>query len=348
MKNYKVFGAFRTNSAGVWYFAPQTGVFKEGKPCKGFGAVKYREGSVYTGDLYYDGKNFNKLGFGRQDFSRSEIGCLIEGINERKYLFAGRYDYRKTDWIYGNGVLYYTDAEGKPSHFKKGFFSGLIKIKDYEGEFDYGALIDGYTPDMESDYDEDAERIKRRFMSVRTSAEGQGVKALFVGDSYFELFDSPEFAGENLFGRLFGEGCVNAGVGGSRFSDWLGWTDIFGHIPAPEKIFVNLGFNDLHSGYSVKTVYSNFRKFIKVLRGYYPEAEIYLSAVVRSPVFGESADRENEYNALIKDNARKLQVTVFDWNGLIEPTYEYFHPDGVHPNEKGYGIFFGELNKLLK
>ena len=41
-------------------------------------------------------------------------------------------------------------------------------------------------------------------------------------------------------------------------------------------------------------------------------------------------------------------MTVFDWNGLIEPTYEYFHPDGVHPNEKGYGIFFGELNKLLK
>ena len=74
MKNYKVFDAYKTNSAGVWYFVPDGGVFKKGKPCKGFGAIKYAEGSVYTGDIFYDGKNFNKKGYGQQDFTKSNIG----------------------------------------------------------------------------------------------------------------------------------------------------------------------------------------------------------------------------------------------------------------------------------
>ena len=29
-------------------------------------------------------------------------------------LLAGEYDYRKTDWIYGNGVLYFVTADNRP------------------------------------------------------------------------------------------------------------------------------------------------------------------------------------------------------------------------------------------
>ena len=60
-KNILIIENFKTNSAGIWYFVPE-GVFKMGKPCKGFGSIKYVEGSVYSGDIYYDGKNFEKLG----------------------------------------------------------------------------------------------------------------------------------------------------------------------------------------------------------------------------------------------------------------------------------------------
>lgn len=39
-KLYKIFDAYKLNSVGVWYFIPNEGAFKAGKPCKGFGAIK--------------------------------------------------------------------------------------------------------------------------------------------------------------------------------------------------------------------------------------------------------------------------------------------------------------------
>ena len=349
MKNYKVFDAYKTNSVGVWYFVPDTGEFRTGKACKGFGCIKYAEGSVYTGDIFYDGKNFNKLGYGKQDFSRSDIGKTVPALGEKKDMFVGRYDYRKTDWIYGNGVVYYTDEKGKPSHFRKGFFRGLDKIKEYQGEFDYRTLLSGYTPDMEFDYDETAGVIEaRRKMISCDIAAAQSPYTLFVGDSYFELFSDGELAGKNVFDRFFNRHYVNAGICGSKFSDWLKWADTFEGVPAPEKIVVNLGFNDLHTGASVAKIYSDFNKFMSVLRGYFPEVNVYLVSVVHAPNCANFFEKENEFNLKIARNAERNGVIVGEWNSLIEQSGENcFHSDAVHPNECGYGLFAQFLKQLL-
>lgn len=350
MKNYKVFAAFKKNAVGVWYFAPKEGTFKKCIPCKGFGCIKYAEGSVYTGDIYYDGKKFNKIGNGQQDFSRSDIGKVVPTIGEKKYLFVGRYDYRKTDWIYGNGVLYYTDESGKPTHFRKGFFRGLDKIKEYQGEFDYSTLLEGYTPEMEFDYDESTGALEARWKVILSeiSAARQSY-TLFIGDSYFELFADPEFAGANLFHKVLPENCVNAGVCGSKFSDWLEWAEKLKDAPAPEKIVINLGFNDLHNGASVAKTYSNFRKFIAVLRSYFPNVKIYLISVVHAPDSTNYLEKENAYNAKIAECAKRNDVTVGEWNSLIlESGVNCFHADAIHPNENGYALFAQFIKDLLK
>lgn len=349
MKNYKVFDAYKTHSVGVWYFVPDAGEFRRGKPCKGFGCIKYAEGSVYTGDLFYDGKSFNKLGYGQQDFSRSEIGKTVPALGEKKHLFVGRYDYRKTDWIYGNGVLYYTYENGNPSHFRKGFFRGLDKIKEYQGEFDDRTLLNGYTPEMEFDYDENAGVLEARRKVISCDiAAAQSPYTLFVGDSYFELFSDPELARKNVFRQFFDGHYVNAGICGSTFSDWLKWADIFEGVPAPEKIVINLGFNDLHTGASVAKIYSDFNKFMTVLRGYFPATKIYLIGVVHAPNCANFAEKENEFNWKIAQNAERNGVTVGGWNGLIEQSGENcFHSDAIHPNEYGYGLFARFLNELL-
>ena len=143
--NIKVKKAFKLDEVGIQFFVPNNmALYKSGKPCHGFGQIKYGEGSVYIGEVYFDGKEFHKLGYGRQDFTYSLIGNVDSIINEKIYLFVGEFDYRKTNWIYGNGVLYYRDLEGKPSRFVKGFFSCLNKTDEYKGEFDYSLLIDGY------------------------------------------------------------------------------------------------------------------------------------------------------------------------------------------------------------
>lgn len=349
MQNCKIFEAFKTNSPGVWYFVPNDGVFKKGKPCKGFGCIKYAEGSVYTGDIFYDGKSFNKIGYGQQDFTRSGIGGVIPGLGEKKYKFVGRYDYRKTDWIYGNGVVYYTDEEGRPTHFRKGFYKGLDKTGGYKGEFDNGILLDGYTPEMEFDFDENAERLKERWGQIRSAVfDAEKVDVLFLGDSYFELSDNAEFAGKNLFKVHFPAGYINAGIGGTRFIDWIGWADKIKDFPAPDKIVINLGFNDLHLGRSVKQAYSDFKKFTGILRGFFPETKLYLVSVIHSPNCENLFDKECEYNRLIKENAAKYGVTVCDWNSLIVESGENcFHADAIHPNETGYGLFARFLKNLL-
>lgn len=350
MKNYKIFEAFKTNSVGVWYFMPNEGAFQKGKPSKGFGCIKYAEGSVYTGDLYYDGKHFNKIGFGKQDFTQSNIGDVLPAVGERKYLFVGRYDYRKTDWIYGNGVVYYTDREGNPTHFRKGFYSGLGKIGDYRGEFDYSRLLKGYTPEMEFDYDEGAGILEERWKAIQAAIEKvHKIESLFIGDSYFELADSPKYAGKNLLKNTFINNCVNAGVCGSQFSDWLGWIEKFKDIPAPEKIVINLGFNDLHAGKPYERVYRDFKKFLKLLRGYFPNAKIYLICAVHCPNDVNCYDEEVAYNSTVKARAKKNGIVVGDWNDRISASgVNCFHSDAVHPNEKGYGLFVQFLKELLE
>lgn len=350
MANCKIFDAFKTNSAGVWYFVPKEGAFHKGKPCKGFGCIKYAEGSVYTGDIFYDGKNFNKIGYGQQDFTHSAIGNPIPAIGEKKYKFVGNYDYRKTDWIYGNGVLYYTDSEGKPTHFRKGFYRGLDWIGAYRGAFDGRILLDGYTPDMEFDFDENANRLQDRWTQIQSAVKSaERVRVLFVGDSYFELSDNAEYAGKNIFHDLFPKDYINVGICGTRFLDWIGWADKMKEFPAPEKIVLNLGFNDLHGGRAVKTVYSDLKKFLKILHGCFPQTEIYLIGVVHAPNCANQYAKECEYNELIKTNAIKYGVKAGDWNDLIRGSGENcFHADAVHPNERGYGLFMYFIKNFIR
>ena len=151
--NIKVYNSFKVNGNGINFFVPNDKeLYKKGKPTYGFGQIKYAEGSVYTGEVYFDGTNYHKLGYGKQEFTFSGLGCVDPVINEKIYLFVGEFDYTKTNWIYGNGVLYYRDPEGNPSRFVKGFFSCLDKVAEYKGEFDYSLLVDGYSKEMESDY----------------------------------------------------------------------------------------------------------------------------------------------------------------------------------------------------
>ena len=347
-KNILIFENFKTNSAGIWYFVPE-GVFKMGKPCKGFGSIKYVEGSVYSGDIYYDGKNFEKLGYGQQDFTLSTLSSCGAVSSDVLYKYVGKFDYRKTDWIYGNGVMYYKGADGKPTHFRKAFFSGLSVIGEYRGEFKE-PLLEGYTPEMEFFCDwknMNAETTIKRVCERYTNAENADV--LFIGDSYFELAEAQDYAGGNKFSAFFPESYANAGIGGSTFGDWLGYLPRLKGLPQFKKIVVNLGFNDLHStGSDEKTVY-HYTEFLKLTKKIFPKAQIYIIKTVHAPNFSEHKGLEDAFNEALENSAERFGVKVVDWNGLIAESGEScFHSDGVHPNEHGYGIFREFLKSFLK
>ena len=93
--NIKVFNSFKVNGNDINFFVPTNmSDYKKKKPTSGFGQIKYAEGSVYTGEVYFDGKNYHKLGYGKQEFTYSTLGAIDPVINEKPYLYVGEF-YRK-------------------------------------------------------------------------------------------------------------------------------------------------------------------------------------------------------------------------------------------------------------
>ena len=346
----KIFRCFHNFSAGVQFFVPEDETaYASGKPCHGFGSVRYYEGSVYYGQLYFDGEQYNKIGFGRQDFLLSSAISTLEPFRKiRKAFFIGQFDYRKTDWIYGNGVLYYVNEDNRPACFKKGFFEGLTKIAEYEGEFDPSTLADGFTPDMERDFDEWTDMLTHM---LERSTNVVSLENLWIGDSYFELWDNAAYLGAHFYDAFDNATNLNIGVGGTRFCDWLRFIKDLDELPAPKQIFLNLGFNDIHSGFSAECVFGSLTEFLKQFRARFPYAEYVLLNVVKAPNYPNYYEEEEKFNAMTREAANRLNVKIVDMRTQIEHAggiNQCFHVDGIHLNARGYQAYSALIRKYMK
>ena len=324
---------------------------------KMFGSIRYVDLSVYTGPLIYKYNKGNKIGFGEQDFSHSDFFHSEEaGIsNEYKmFKYIGNFDYRKTDWIFGNGVLYFT-KDNKPSGFVKAYWWGLRPIKPYKGNFDYSQLLDGYTKDMELT----PSLIHfNRFNVVKSRAiERKKAKSILIGDSWFEFYEKgpTEEATGNFILDSQGKDVLNLGIGGSTYSDWIMYLpEILPHISF-EKVFVNLGFNDSHTGLSALQIFMHFKKVIKAVLKYNKKALIYVNLI--SPCVGipYTQKKKNSINLLTKIFSKMHKNVVclpvnkcfMDKNKPVDNLKDYFYIDGIHLNKKGSKLWSEEFRRLF-
>lgn len=340
---------FYNCATGVWLFVPDNiKKYRNNKPCKGFGIIRYDEGSVYTGDIYYDGINYNKLGFGRQDFAASGLGNItIE--NERILCYVGQFDYRKTDWIYGNGVLYLVNNKGEPTRFIKGFYDGLGKIGEYQGTFEESNLISGYSLNMESDY---CPRDDLFNDELKAYHKGNKLKALFIGDSYFEFWHYRDFTNTLFYETYDQNEYLNLGLGGTKFSDWLVYGPKINLSKDPENIVIHLGVNDTHSWISCAEILRNYRQLIGLLKEQFPTSKIILLTATESPAFEHKLDVVRRWNKLIKKEAKKDRVIIVDLASELKKIYEeketnFFVQDGLHLNCEGYKVIINLLKEVL-
>jgi len=345
MNYLKITAAFKTFSSGVQFFVPENpAAYAAGKPCKGFGSVRYGEGSVYYGDLYFDGKRYNKLGFGRQDFMLSGLGAFDSARKLRKAFYIGNFDYRQTDWIYGDGVMYYVDGDNRPACFVKGFFEGTNKVAAYGGSFSYENLAEGFTADMESDFDD--------WHSVLAAMYAQKsglikLKNLFIGDSYFEFWRNTEFSGKDFYESFDVSENLNIGVGGTRFCDWIGFLTELKDIPHPERIFINLGFNDIHCNHSAERVYGDYLKVLEILKSRFANAEIYLLNIAKTPEMADYYQEEEKFNGMTENSADKTGVKIIDMRAALDGKTDVFYTDGVHLNPNGYKILTKKIKAVI-
>ena len=345
MKNLIINDSFKKFAPGVQFFVPDDiAAYTAKKPCNGFGMIRYGEGSVYCGDIYFDGTDHNKIGFGRQDFLPSPmLGGYNERTGTRAAFYIGMFDYRKTDWIYGNGIMYFVDKDNAPKYFIKGFFEGTRKIGEYDGDFDYSALAPGYTPGMEWDYDPWIDRLEINLQAYKNVSE---LDNLFIGDSYFDIW------AQNGFYSVFGNAHnLNIGVGGTKFSDWNEtFIDKFKEISCPKRIIINLGFNDIHNGRTAERVFSEYKTAVSLLRKYFPYAEYILLNVVKAPSMGKYAKEEEKFNALTAEASTGMKVKTVDMRAAVEASDnngDHFDTDQIHLNGKGYSVFSKLLVEVL-
>ena len=312
----------------------------------GFGEVEYVEGSIYRGSLIYIDGHFEKYGFGEQNFLSSSIDSATVGglLNDKLYKFVGFYDYRKTQWIYGNGILYFLDKDNKPSHFIKGFFQGTTVINKFK-DFDKTLLLPGFSPDMEIEqklYFPRAETLGERIDKL----SNRKVDSLLIGDSWFEFYDDPnQYGVEGPFKKSCKQKSVfPLGIGGATFEIYNRYLNDFLSKFSFEKIIVHLGFNDVHLNPKFNKIVKNCEIFIERIKKINPNVDVYFLSVEPSPCYKNFFKKETKLNNYFQKIAIENKKIHFIDNrdmflSVINDDKEFkslFINDGLHLSLKGY------------
>lgn len=308
---------------------------------KGNGVITYQEGSKYTGPLVFLGSSFEKLGYGTQDFTDSRINN--DGVGgpdgDTLYLYQGEFDYRVSQWIYGNGIFYFL-KDGKPDAYFPGFFSSTSYIKPYEGDNIEELLLPSF---------KNARRLSalrpNKARIAKMSLDKSPVDILFVGDSYFDFLSNHfDNDGKNLFEHYTkGMNAANIGIGGYRFRNWIPLVETLIAPRNPQKIVVNLGFNDLHIGLSADDTLKDAKEFVFKVLEKLPNARIYLLNVSHFPAFVRLRKKEDEYNRKLEEWVKTdRRLSLIDGASAFPPVEElkpYSEDDLVHPNNLGYSLW---------
>lgn len=318
----------------------------------GFGQVRYGEGSIYTGSLIYVNGILEKYGFGEQNFLNSTITALDVGVITKKklklYKFVGFYDYRETNWICGKGIFYYLDENNKPYGYTTGYFKGLNQLGNFK-DFSKSLLLPGF---------EHTKEIKIKKFKLRFDERAKKAKDykqsdfIMVGDSWFEYYLQHE---DLAYKGSFDVDCkdldvVNFGVSGTTYADWSKYFKKVFKDYQFNNVLVNLGFNDLHQGYSIKKVFSNFKKFVKIVYEVNKNAKIYINAVNHSTFYPNYAQKEDDLNKLIRDYCLDNNITYIPCNEAFEniDLKEVYGDDGIHLNHLGYSLWAPYFLKYFK
>lgn len=120
----------------------------------------------------------------------------------------------------------------------------------------------------------------------------------------------------------------------------------------PEKIFIEIGSNDLALNTRINDICRNYSKIIEIIKKESPETKIFLQSVL--PTF-DHTERNNDSINLLNEQVLKLanekQVNFLnispsykDKNGELKRSLSY---DGLHLNGKGYLIWKREIESYV-
>ena len=146
---------------------------------------------------------------------------------------------------------------------------------------------------------------------------------------------------------------INRGMGGSHMSDLIYYLDDVVFPYAPNAIVVYEGDNDIASGKTPKTVYRDFTKFMKKIRGTWSNIPVFFISIKPSLARVNVLENMAEANALIKayidtqDNLYYVDVFNPMMGSDGQPREDIFGHDGLHMNPAGYALWTEVLKREM-
>ncbi|MBN9390343.1 MAG: lysophospholipase [Chloroflexi bacterium] len=202
--------------------------------------------------------------------------------------------------------------------------------------------------------------IRARFAQQNpTAKKGQIV---FVGSSSMEIFPIEKMQQGLGLDKLI----YNRGIRATTTTDLLKYIELCIFDLAPDKVFINIGANDIGFGVPEATFLANYDEVLRQIKEKLPRTQVFVMAYYPvNPVadFGESetehesffATRNNEILAAASSKvallAQKYNYEFINVNDGLADTDGNLRPeltfDGAHMLPAGYEVVLENLKKYL-
>jgi lysophospholipase L1-like esterase len=158
---------------------------------------------------------------------------------------------------------------------------------------------------------------------------------------------------ESDFARL-GLKVVNRGFGGSQMPDALRYFERIVVPHAPKWLFLYEGDNDLATGRTVDSVFTDYKTFIAKVDSALPKTRLVIFSAKHSPSRMAYFEQQKQLNMLLKNYIKPLPNVYFIdtatpmLNEKGEPDAKYFLNDMLHMNESGYALWTQQVRNFYK
>ena len=347
---------------GVYWFEGEMSGFPEVKKGQqGRGYIVYPDKSTYEGGIYYTSEGeWIRYGEGTQNFFYTTFTGASAGgeASDKIYCYVGEFDGRNHSWMYGNGVMYFSDISGNPTGYIKGTWNGMSRIGEWSGEWKEEYLLDKWKSLKEIDWKHEFFRKLEGYIEAESDKDMTG-KTLLLGTSTFEYWYTSK---EDLSPEY---DSINFGVGGSTAKWWNENAELLKGVKGcPEQILLFIGGNDVASSYSTKDIVAWSQSFIGKLKEYFPQSKIVFVSLQTALIRWNQREQVKEVNAAVKswieteENIYFLDIYDYLYDSQAQSgTYydaEYgalrtdvWQADKLHLNTLGYELFTKAIKEKL-
>ena len=185
-----------------------------------------------------------------------------------------------------------------------------------------------------------SEHWQQRNKEIKNTPTGK-YKVVFLGNSLTELFNVNEYFNDTIL--------LNCGIVGDFSEGLVKRIDNITKLK-PEKLFIEIGINDIIEKIPLDDICVNYREVIKKMQAQSPQTKIYIQSnlpvIINRPSF--LTDNKDVNNRVVKQNenlkkiAKEFNLTYIDiYTAFIKhPNLnELFIPDGIHLTPVAYNLW---------